>query len=79
MEIRVRASGMTCWRRLQDWQAAGVWRRLRQVLLLELERLQAAEALDSASIGAKRGRGGRPEPDGPRQAGQQAPLRHGCH
>jgi len=68
---------MTCWRRLQDWQAAGVRRRLRQVLLLK--RFQAAEALNSASIGAKRGRGGRPEPEEPRQAGQQAPLRHGCH
>ena len=21
-------SGMTCWRRLRDWQAAGVWERL---------------------------------------------------
>jgi transposase len=51
-------SGMTCWRRLRDWQTAGVWSRLHRVLL---ERLQAAEAidwsraaLDSASIGAKR-------------------------
>ncbi|PPU64835.1 IS5/IS1182 family transposase, partial [Xanthomonas hortorum pv. hederae] len=25
-------SGMTCWRRLRDWQAAGVWHRLHQVL-----------------------------------------------
>jgi transposase len=52
-------SGMTCWRRLRDWQEAGVWSRLHRVLL---ERLQAAEAidwsraaLDSASIGAKKG------------------------
>jgi transposase len=52
-------SGMTCWRRLRDWQAAGVWSRLHRLLL---ERLQAAEAidwsraaLDSASIAAKRG------------------------
>ncbi len=22
-------SGMTCWRRLRDWQAAGVWHELR--------------------------------------------------
>ncbi|WP_230950774.1 IS5 family transposase, partial [Xanthomonas translucens] len=29
-------SGMTCWRRLRDWQAAGVWHRLHQVLLAEL-------------------------------------------
>lgn len=29
-------SGMTCWRRLRDWQAAGVWSRLHRVLLAEL-------------------------------------------
>jgi transposase len=28
--------GMTCWRRLRDWDAAGVWRRLHEVLLAEL-------------------------------------------
>ena len=26
-------SGMTCWRRLQEWNEAGVWQRLHQVLL----------------------------------------------
>ncbi|PQV44170.1 transposase [Paraburkholderia sp. BL21I4N1] len=26
-------SGMSCWRRLGDWQAAGVWDRLHEVLL----------------------------------------------
>ena len=52
-------SGMSCWRRLRDWQAAGVWRQLHRVLL---QRLQAADAidwsrasLDSSSVGAKRG------------------------
>jgi len=25
-------SRVTCWRRLRDWQAAGVWRRLLKVL-----------------------------------------------
>jgi transposase len=51
--------GMTCWRRLRDWQRAGVWERLRRVLL---DRLGAANAidwsrcsLDSASVAAKRG------------------------
>lgn len=29
-------SGMTCWRRLRDWNEAGVWDRLHQVLLTEL-------------------------------------------
>lgn len=36
-------SGMTCWRRLAEWHAAGVWERLHRVLL---ERLQGAEQLD---------------------------------
>ena len=36
-------SGITCWRRLRDWQRAGVWQRLHRVLL---ERLQAAHQLD---------------------------------
>src|SRR6266536_6441505 len=29
-------SGMTCWRRLREWQAAGVWQRLHEVLLAKL-------------------------------------------
>lgn len=36
-------SGMTCWRRLRDWQAAGVWTRLHQALL---DRLGRAEQID---------------------------------
>jgi transposase len=36
-------SGMTCWRRLRDWQAAGVWQRLHELLLSEL---QAADRID---------------------------------
>jgi transposase len=36
-------SGMTCWRRLRDWQEAGVWQRLHGALLAELN---AAGALD---------------------------------
>jgi transposase len=52
-------SGMTCWRRLRDWQQAGVWDDLHRVLL---ERLAAADgidwsraAIDSASYRAKGG------------------------
>ena len=29
-------SGMTCWRRLRDWNEAGVWHRLHELLLAEL-------------------------------------------
>ena len=52
-------SGMTCWRRLRDWQEAGVWDRLQHALLDRLGRRNANDfrraALDSASVAAKRG------------------------
>ena len=31
-------SGVTCWRRLREWQDAGVWRRLHELLLARLHR-----------------------------------------
>ena len=52
-------SGSTCWRRLRDWQEAGVWRRLHQALLDRLGEADEIDwsraCLDSASIPAKRG------------------------
>lgn len=52
-------SGVTCWRRLQEWQAAGVWQRLLAALLAELEQrgaLEDARLLVDASIApAKKG------------------------
>jgi transposase len=52
-------SGMTCWRRLRDWQEAGVWDRLHQALLDRLgeaDRIDWSRAsLDCASVPAKRG------------------------
>jgi transposase len=52
-------SGVTCWRRLRDWQDAGVWERLHRELLDRLgeaDRIDWSRAsLDSASIPAKRG------------------------
>ena len=52
-------SGMTCWRRLRDWQAAGVWERLQHELL---NRLRDADQLDwsrasadASSVPAKKG------------------------
>jgi len=36
-------SGMTAWRRLREWQQAGVWTRLHRLLL---DRLQAAGEID---------------------------------
>ncbi len=52
-------SGVTCWRRLRDWQAAGVWNELHRELLRRLhqaDRLDWSRAcLDSSSIAAKMG------------------------
>ena len=31
-------SGMTCWRRLRDWQASGVWSAIQKLFLNELRR-----------------------------------------
>jgi len=49
-------SGMTCWRRLHAWQAAGVWEQLHRVLLdrlREADRLDWSRAVvDSASVRA---------------------------
>jgi len=49
-------SGMTCWRRLRDWQNAGLWKTLHHLLL---DHLCAADqidfsraAVDSASVRA---------------------------
>lgn len=35
--------GMTCWRRLQEWQAGGVWQKLHRLLL---DRLREADQID---------------------------------
>lgn len=48
--------GMTCWRRLRDWQAAGVWERLHETLLAELNAKGKIDwsraAVDSSSVRA---------------------------
>ena len=58
-------SGMTCWRRLRDWQEAGVWQRLHELLLAELNGAGALDwskaVIDSSHVravkgGPKRGR-----------------------
>jgi transposase len=52
-------SGVTCWRRLDEWQRAGVWERLHGLLL---ERLRATgqiewtrAVVDSSHVQAKGG------------------------
>ena len=52
-------SGVTCWRRLRDWQQAGVWDRLHRELLNRLGEADeigwSRACLDSASVPAERG------------------------
>jgi transposase len=52
-------SGTTCWRRLRDWQAAGVWQRLHETLLNWLGDEAVIDwsrsSVDSLSVRAKRG------------------------
>jgi transposase len=57
-------SGMTCWRCLRDWQKAGVWDKIHQVLLSKLRQADQIDfsraVVDSASVRAVFG--------GPKQA-----------
>ncbi|MDP9365456.1 MAG: IS5 family transposase [Chloroflexota bacterium] len=52
-------SGTTCWRRLRDWQAAGVWERLHRTLLDWLGDAASVDwsraSVDSLSVRAKKG------------------------
>ena len=40
-------SGMTCWRRLRDWQIAGLWDKIHRVLL---DHLRKAEEIDFSRV-----------------------------
>ena len=52
-------SGMTCWRRLREWQTAGVWDALHELLLGQLRGAGVLDlgrvSVDSSHIQAKRG------------------------
>ena len=58
-------SGMTCWRRLRDWQATGVWEKIWRMLLDELGLADEIDwskvAIDSCSVRALFG-GRKPAP-----------------
>src|SRR3712207_2495992 len=70
-------SGPTCWRRLRDWQAAGVWRALHRQILNWLGEERAIDwsraSIDSLSVRAKRGRSHRAEPRRSSQVGLEVP------
>lgn len=50
-------SGMTCWRRLRDWHQAGVWQKLHEILLAQLQQAHQIDwsraSVDSVSVRAK--------------------------
>ncbi|MEV7864012.1 IS5 family transposase [Streptomyces hirsutus] len=52
-------SGMTCWRRLRDWNEAGVWQQLQAILLARLRGADQLDfsraAVDSSHVRALRG------------------------
>jgi transposase len=58
-------SGMTCWRRLRDWQQAGVWERMHRAVLDRLGRVGQIDwsraVIDASSVRAKKG-GPKPVP-----------------
>jgi transposase len=58
-------SGMTCWRRLHAWTAAGVWPKVHRILLNRLREADKIDwsraVIDSASVRAVFG-GSRPAP-----------------
>lgn len=58
--------GHTAWRRLREWQDAGVWDRLYQLVLDELSNIDeldwARGCIDAVSVRSERGRADRPQP-----------------
>ena len=52
-------SGMTCWRRLEEWHQAGVWEALHRLLLTKLRAADKIDfsrsIVDSSHVQAKKG------------------------
>jgi len=68
-------SGMTCWRRLREWQEAGIWQQLHELLLAKLRKAEQIDwsraVVDSGSIRAVGGGGKNgTQSHGPAQTGQ---------
>jgi len=50
-------SGMSCWRRWRDWQQAGVWKGLQELLVLKLS---STNKIDWSRVGPDRPKRGTP-------------------
>ena len=70
---------MTCWRRLQEWQEAGVWQKLHELLLAKLREADQIDwsraVVDSGSIQAVGGKTG-PNPTDRRKPGSPSQKDH---
>ena len=73
-------SGMTCWRRLRDWQKAGVFDRLQEIILARLEAAGELDwsraVMDASLVRAKGVKKGANRPGPTRRTGR-APRRSG--
>jgi transposase len=71
-------SGMTCWRRLRDWQQAGIWQRIHELLLAELHAAGKIDwnraSVDSSSVPAPGG--GPATGPNPTDRGKKGTKRH---
>ena len=70
-------SGMTCWRRLRDWHQAGIWERIRRMLLGALRGADQIDwsraVVDSSNVRALKG-GPRPDRIRPIDVGPAASI-----
>ena len=66
-------SGVTCWRRLREWQEAGVWQRLHELLLAKLNEADLIDwsraVIDSSHV---RAFGGAPKQGRARSTAREA-------
>lgn len=73
-------SGMTCWRRLRDWQQAGVWQALHELLLAKLNGAEEIDwsraVVDASYVRAVWGLQNLPKPGGSAQSRLEAPPDH---
>ncbi|MCC8397256.1 IS5 family transposase [Paraburkholderia sp. MMS20-SJTR3] len=71
-------SGMTCWRRLREWQDSGVWVRLHAMMLSRLRGYDAIDwgrvSIDSASVASPPG--GQQTGPNPTDRGKLGSKRH---